>query len=428
MSMPTIPAFTFLPAVYGTSLGLAATGLALLLARVFDVVSDPLIGALSDRTTSRWGRRKPWILAGAIISGYAILRLSQPPAQPTADYLVVWSVLLFVGWTLVQVPYTAWGAELSGDYHQRARITSAREGLAVLGIVAAGAVPFFAARSGRTEQDAFAIIAWMAIILGGPSIIYMLWRVADPLPPPSANPERITYRAALKALRDIGRNRPFVRLLSAWFINGLANGIPAALFLLYLEHVLKADQAQRGILIPVYFVTAIASIPLWLALSRRLGKHRTWCFAMIMTCAAFVWVPLLEPGQVMAFGIISAITGMGFGADVTLPPALQADVVDYDTLRYGKQRAGLLFALWSMATKLALAAAVGITFPALEAYGFSPRGENAGDAIFALAITYSLVPVALKVVAIAMVWTFPIDAKRQIRIRQRLDARAARTA
>jgi len=426
MAMPTIPAFTFLPAVYGASLGLAATGIALLLARIFDVVSDPLIGALSDRTTSRWGRRKPWILLGAVVSGYAIVQLAHPPTQPTAGYLILWSVLLFLGWTFVQVPYTAWGAELSDDYHQRARVTAAREGLAVVGIVAAGAVPVIAAQSGRTEQDAFGIIAWLAVILGGPSILYMLWRVADPLPTAPDRPERMSAAATVKALHGIIRNRPFVRLLSAWFINGLANGIPAALFLLYLEHVLQADQTQRGFLIPVYFVTAIAAIPLWLALSKRFGKHRTWCFAMMITCAAFVWVPLLEPGQVVLFGVIAAITGMGFGADVTLPPALQADVVDYDTLRHGKQRAGLLFALWSMATKLALAAAVGIVFPALDAYGFSPRGDNTADAILALALAYSLLPVALKIFAIAMVWRFPITAERQLRIRARLSARVAR--
>lgn len=426
MAMPTIPAFTFLPAVYGTSIGLAATGLALLIARAFDVITDPLIGAFSDRMATRWGRRKPWILAGGLMSGYAILQLSQPPQQPTAAYLIMWSVLLFVGWTLVQVPYTAWGAELSDDYHQRARITSAREGMAVVGIVAAGAVPLIAAQSGRTEQQAFVIIAWLAVILGGPSVLYMLWRVPDPRPSAAERPLRTSPAALFAACRDIARNRPFLRLISAWFVNGLANGIPASLFLLYLEHVLKADQAQRGILIPVYFVTAIASIPLWLVISKHLGKHRTWSLAMILTCAAFIWVPLLEPGQVVAFGIIAAITGMGFGADVTLPPALQADVVDYDTLRNGKQRAGLLFALWSMATKLALAVAVGTVFPALEAYGFTPRGPNTEQTIFALAIAYSLVPVVLKIIAITMVWNFPITAQRQARIRQRLNARAAR--
>lgn len=426
--MPTIPAFTFLPAVYGASVGLAATGLALLIARAFDVITDPLIGAFSDRTSSRWGRRKPWILVGAILSGYAILRLAQPPAQPTAIYLAIWSSLLFVGWTLVQVPYTTWGAELSEDYYQRARITAAREGMAVVGIVAAGAVPLFAAQSGRSEQDAFMIIAWLAVILGGPSILYMLWRVPDPLPPSSLKPARTSLRDTVTSIRDLLRNRPFARLLTAWFLSGLANGIPASLFLIYLEHVLKADQAQRGILIPIYFVTAIAAIPLWLFVSKHIGKHRAWCMAMILTCAGFIWVPLLSPGDVVAFGIISAITGMGFGADVTLPPALQADVVDYDTWRHRKQRAGLLFALCSMSSKLSLAVAVGTVFPALEMFGFTPRGDNTPDTLLIVAVIYALIPVALKIISIALVWNFPITAKRQARIRKRLDARAARVA
>jgi GPH family glycoside/pentoside/hexuronide:cation symporter len=425
--MPTIPAFTFLPAVYGASVGLAATGLALLIARAFDVVTDPLIGVLSDRTSSRWGRRKPWIFVGALLSGYAILQLAHPPAQPTAVYLAVWSIVLFVGWTLVQVPYTAWGAELSEDYHQRARISAAREGMAVVGIVAAGAVPLFAAQSGRSEQDAFGIIAWLAVILGGPSVLYMLWRVPDPLPPRALKPARTSFSATMGSIRDVVRNRPFARVLTAWFLSGLANGIPASLFLIYLEHVLQADQAQRSILIPVYFVTAIAAIPMWLTISKHIGKHRAWCLAMILTCAAFVWVPLLSPGDVIAFGIISAVTGMGFGADVTLPPALQADVVDYDTLRHGKQRAGLLFALCSMASKLSLAVAVGTVFPALEIFGFSTSGGNTAGTLLLVAVIYALIPVALKIIAIGMVWNFPITAKRQARIRKRLDAREART-
>jgi len=425
-SMPTIPAFTFLPALYGTALGLSATGLALLFARTFDVVTDPLIGALSDRTTLRWGRRKPWILLGAFMSGYAILRLSQPPEQVTVVYLMTWSVLLFVGWTLVQVPYTAWGAELSDDYHERVRITAAREGVTVLGIIAAAGVPLVSAQFGQPEMQSFAIIAWLAVILGGPSIAFMLWRVPDPPLPARAKPKPISYGAAVKAVRDIARNKPFMRLLGAWFVNGLATGIPASLFLLYLEHTLQADQAQRAILIPIYFIAAVISIPLWLALCRQIGKHRTWCLAMIVTCAAFVWVPLLEPGQVILFGIISFITGMGFGADVTVPPALQADVVDYDTLRCGKPRAGLLFALWSMATKLALAVGVGVAFPLLDALGFSPSGSNTPQSLLALAIVYALVPAALKLVALAMVWNFPITATQQRRIRKRLNARAAR--
>jgi Na+/melibiose symporter-like transporter len=423
LAMPTIPAYVFLPAVYGASLGLTATGLALLASRAFDVLTDPLIGALSDRLRTRWGRRKPWIAAGGLIGGFALVMLFRPPADVSVGYLLVWSSLLYLGWTLVAIPYNAWGAELSGDYHQRARITAAREGVMLLGIVAAGAIPAAAAAAGRSENDALALIAWTAALLGLPSFALLLWRVPDAARAPSAP---TAARPDLRAMaRALGSNRPFLRLVAAWFVNGLANGIPSALFLLYLEHGLRASQGARSTLILVYFLAAVAAIPLWLRVSARYGKHRAWCFAMIATCAAFAWVPLLAPGQIAAFAAICLVTGIGLGADLALPPALQADVVDFDSLRHGGSRAGLFFALWSMSTKLALAVAVGLAFPALAAFGFAPGTVNSDRAVVALAVIYAWVPVVLKTSAIALVWAFPITLARQRAIRQRLDRRAA---
>jgi glycoside/pentoside/hexuronide:cation symporter, GPH family len=196
-----------------------------------------------------------------------------------------------------------------------------------------------------------------------------------------------------------------------------------------LQFRLQADQAERGILILVYFLAAVLAIPVWSALSKKYGKHRAWCFAMIITCAAFAWVPLLEPGQVLAFGVVCVVTGMGLGADLALPPALQADVVDFDTLRNRENRAGLFFALWSMVTKLSLALAVGITFPLLAALGFDPKAEsNSETALWSLAVIYAWVPVVLKLVAIALVWAFPITPARQRLMRKRLDRLAMRTS
>lgn len=422
LAMPMIPAFVFLPAFYGAALGLSAAGFALLIARGIDVLVDPIVGILSDRWNTRYGRRKPWIVVGAVIGGIAIVQLFQPPDTVTTAYLIFWSVLLYVGWTLVQIPYTAWGAEFSGDYYQRSRITSAREGVMVVGILAAGAVPAIVSGSGGSEQEAYAAISWMAVLVGGPLIAIMLWRVPDIAPPAQRLSLRKPSASFFLELQKIAKNRPFTRLIAAWFVNGLATGIPASLFLLYLEHALYANATERSMLTLVYFFSAVAAIPLWLVLSKRWGKHRAWCVSMAMACLAFIWVPLLEPGQVIAFGAICVITGMGLGADLSLPPALQADVVDYDTLRSGQHRAGFFFALWSMSTKLAFALAVGIAYPLLDAVGFSPSGDNDANAIFAIAAGYALVPVALKLTTIFMIWGFPITAERQSIIRRRLES------
>ncbi|TVR96747.1 MAG: MFS transporter [Rhodospirillales bacterium] len=420
LAMPTIPVYVFLPTFYADTLGLGltATGAALLLARLFDVITDPTVGYLSDRWRTPLGRRKPWIAVGSVIAAIALVRLFQPPEAVDAGYLVLWAILLYVGWTLVAVPYTAWGAEISGDYHERSRITGSREAAMILGILAAGSVPALVAGLGGDEAMGLAGVAWLAVAVGAPAMVMMLWRVpeAPAAATPVSRPHRDGWRAAVE-------NRPFVRLLTAWFVNGLANGLPAVLFPLYLQHALGAGTVASGVLIFVYFVSGVLAIPLWLRLSRKVGKHRAWCAAMAMACCAFVWVPFLEHGQIGLFFIICVFTGMALGADLALPPAMQADVIDLDRLRTGRQRAGLFFALWSMGYKLALAAAVGLAFPALDLVGFDAGGANTAGAILALTLFYAAVPTGLKVVAIALVWHHPITARRQAIIQRRLATR-----
>jgi Na+/melibiose symporter-like transporter len=148
---------------------------------------------------------------------------------------------------------------------------------------------------------------------------------------------------------------------------------------------------------------------------------------MIANCVAFAPAPLLEPGAASSFAAICVATGLCLGADLALPPAIQADVVDEDSAAGGEGRAGLYFALWGMATKLALALAVGIAFPLLDLAGFVPGTPGAPGAApggFALAALYAWLPVALKLAAIAAMWRFPIDAERQARLREVIRSRA----
>jgi glycoside/pentoside/hexuronide:cation symporter, GPH family len=420
VSLPTIPVYIHLPALYGVELGLglAATGLILLAARAFDTVADPLIGSLSDRFGFRGNHRKPWIAAGAVIAGFGLFRLLNPPASVDGWYLLFWAVVLYAGWAMVSIPYSAWGAELSSDYDERTRITSWREGTALLGIVAAGVLNVITASLGWLERESIGALAWMAII-GGVVVFPLMFRMVPESRSAAAISARAEHGGWRRGLASLAGNRPFVRLLAAWFLNGLANGIPAALFFLYLEHGLGAGARERSLFVLIYFVAAVAAIPLWQRLSSRLGKHTAWCWAMFAACAAFAAVPLIPAGGFVAFALVCAITGMALGADLVLPPAIQADVIDYDALRTGRARAGLQFALWAMSTKLALAAAIGLALPAVEALGFDPAAPDA-TGTFALVVIYALVPVVIKTMAIALVWAFPLTARKHAVIRRGL--------
>jgi glycoside/pentoside/hexuronide:cation symporter, GPH family len=421
VALPTIPVYILLPPFYGIELGLglATTGFVLLGARLFDTVSDPIIGMLSDRLSFRGNHRKPWIASGAVIAGAGLYMVLNPPAGIGAGYLLGWSLLLYAGWTMVSVPYMAWGAELSADYNERTRITAWREGVGLLGLVGAGALISFATSMGWSEADSTGALAVFAIVLGVIAFPIMLYLV--PEKPGAPTLRRSTMHGTpSQALRTLVRNKPFARLLAAWFLNGLANGVPAALFFIYLEHGLGADVQQRPLFILIYFVAAVVAIPAW-----KFAKHRTWCGAMALAATAFATVPWIGQGDLLAFGVVCVITGLALGADLVIPPAIQADVVDYGALQSGEARTGLLFALWGMSTKLALALAVGLSLPGLEIAGFSPEtpGEEGRRA---LAVIYALGPAVIKLTVIALIWRFPLTAEKHGVIRRALDRREAR--
>ena len=422
IALPTIPVYINIPTLYGIELGLglATVGFVLLAARIFDTISDPIIGVLSDRFNIRGARRKPWIAIGAIIAAAGLFKVLNPPLAANGSYLLLWCVVLYAGWTLVAVPYLTWGAELSGAYNERVRITSWREGTALIGILCAGAVSAAAPSLGWSEREAIGNIAWLAIILGAIVIPVMLWVVPDK-GVPKITTKRLKTTQFLANFRTIFQNHPFLLLLSAWFLNGLANGIPAALFLIYLEHGLGASDEVRPLFIFIYFLAAVAAIPFWIAVSRVLGKHRAWCWAMIAASTAFIMVPFLPPGSFIIFTAICVITGMALGADLALPPAIQADVVDYDRWRFSQERAGVLFAIWGMSTKLSLAVAVGLALPGLDAMGFDPTAPTTSGITY-LVVIYSLAPVVIKMLAIALVWRFPLNVKKHEIIRRRLES------
>ena len=415
-----VPLFIFLPAFYAQNRGLSleAVGFALLLARLWDALSDPLVGMLSDRTRTRFGRRKPWLFAGIPITCLAVYMLFVPPEGADTLHLFGWSMLLYLGWTMVQLPYAAWGAELTSAYHERSRITAFREGMLVLGTLLAAGMPAIisAAGGGEDTGTVLTVLAFFLIVALPVSII--LAAAIMPERPLAATRQHFSANWRTGTALLLG-NKPFLRLILAYLLNGLANGLAATLFVLFVDKGLGIPEKTDGLLL-IYFLAGILSIPAWLAVSHRAGKHRTWIAAMLVNSAIFVLVPFLGPGDYFAFLIICIGTGFCLGADLVLPPSMQADVVDVDTAEGGGSRAGIYFALWGMATKLALALAVGIAFPVLDAAGFDANGSNDTSALLTLALLYGAAPVVLKLVAIAIMHGFPLTEARQADLHRRI--------
>ncbi|WP_255414644.1 MFS transporter [Spiribacter halobius] len=406
-----IPMYVFLPGFYSETLGLGAVGVALLVARLWDVVTDPLIGSLGDRLQTRWGRRRPLIAAGTpllLVSAWALFR---PPEDVTLVYLLGWGLAAYLGWTLMSLPYTAWGAELSEDYDERASLTASREGFMIAGTLLAVAWPALIG-AGRADAATLAGLAWVLAICLPLAVVLTLSRV----PEHRFTSHPVGWHAGWALLRD---NRPFLRLVSAYVMNGMANGLPAALFTLFVAHVLAARD-WTGVLLLAYFIAGVAALPAWLWFSRRVGKHRAWAVSMLWNCLVFAWVPFLGAGDTWLFLAICVLSGVSVAVDMALPAAIQADLVDVDTARGGGRRTGLYFGIWNVATKLALALAVGVAFPALEWFGFDATQPANGEGTLALALFYGGLPILFKLAATALVWNFPHDRAAHASTRERV--------
>ncbi|MFB2551551.1 MFS transporter [Ensifer soli] len=411
-----LPLYALVPTYYTETIGLpiAAVGWVLLAIRLFDALTDPATGYVADRIAPSFGRRRSLFALSLPLCALSALMLYWPPADAGLGYLGGWGLVLSLAFTLATVPYSAWGAELLADYHGRTGVTATREALTLLGTLVAIALPFAIG----FEQPGFSGLAMLGLLIAVLLPVFglvALWRVPEP-----ANATRAPLPLGA-ALRALAANRPFLRLIAAFLLNGLANGIPATMFLYFVSARLALPD-WRGPLLFLYFLCGVAGVPLAVFVARRLGKHRAWALAMIGACLVFALSPLLAPGSLGGFAAICAVTGVCLGFDLALPASIQADVIDADTADSGEQRSGFYFAAWGLATKLALALSAGLVFPVLSAAGFdpAPSAQNDATALFWLALLYAWVPIALKAMAIALMWNFPLDERVQAALRARI--------
>lgn len=410
LAVMALPFYVMVPTFYAQNLGLSAAGLGLvlLLIRIFDALSDPVVGWLSDRTFLRMGRRRSFFIVFVPLTAFCAYKVFWPPADADLFYLGLWGAALSFCYTGVTLPYTAWGAELSPDYDGRSVVSAFREGATLVGTLLAVVLPFVVGLDQTEGVHGLAAVALLVVILLPLTAMVAIWKVPEP-----ANFSRQRLRL-VAGLRLLAGNRPFKRLIAAFFLNGFANAIPATLFLYFVSERLGLPEL-RGPFLFLYFACGMIGVPVAVALARRVGKHRAWCGAMIAACLIFGLSGFLEQGDGVAFGIICALTGVLLGFDLALPPAIQADVIDHDTVISGEQRSGLYFAAWGLATKLSLAVSAGLVFPALEWSGFSTAGgtEQAPGALSILSGLYAWLPILPKLAAIALMWNFPLGRDEQ---------------
>lgn len=453
------PLSIWIPAHYSGGLGisLATVGTILMLARLTDVVTDPLVGELSDRFRSRFGRRKPWLIAGTPLMMLGVYNLFMPPVGVGIFYFLIWLSIFFLGATMIALPHRAWGAELSPDYHQRSRVTAAREVYVLLGLMLAAAVPMVVelrADGGAGVSEVFSTL-WSDAIgafsgdfrekavvdratLTGPVLAGLAWTVMLVLPlcvaiavilvkEPAAIIEK---RPSLKeGLRLVLKNGPMLRVLLIVLLVHFGESFRNAVSLFFIRDIVGVPTIGAAYFF--YFIAGLGAIPFWLWLGRTIGKHRAFMCTLITVATVSGANLLLDYGDYLPFFLLFIIKGFCFGGLQFLPFAMLADVVDVDAARSGGRRAGTYFAFLGFTEKIAIAFGTGVSLIIVGELGFDASGGVAASTeigVLALRLVYCLGPIFFYGLALKMIWSYPLTPARHARLRASMERRAARLA
>ena len=382
LAFAALPLYVHVPRYYAGVAGmeLAVLGFILLGARLLDAGIDPWLGWLADRLP------RPAMLAAALVPfALGFVALLNPPAEYAAGWLLGALVLTYLGFSGATVAYQAWGAEVGQDSALRTRLTAAREGFGLLGVVLAATLPSLLA----AELDAgIARLSWVLpplLLVAGLATFGAV---------PAGGAGRPPAQPLWPSLRRVFADPAFRRLLLVFVANGIAAALPATLFLFFVADVLQREAAS-GPLLALYFLAGAASLPGWVRLAARIGRVGSWLAAIGLAVAAFAGAGLLGPGDLAGFALICLLSGLALGADLVLPAAIAADL----GRRLGQE--GACFGVWNLVAKLNLALAAGLALPLLGALGYVP-GSGAG--LPALTFAYALLPLAFKALAGGLLW------------------------
>jgi len=416
-----LPIVVYLPPFYGHDMGLSLSvvGTVFMLARFWDVFTDPVLGMVSDRFPSRWGRRRHWIVLSAPILIGAAYMLFMPSPPVTWMYLAGWMFILYIGWTLITISHMSWGAELSEDYDERSTIQGVREFLLIFGMFTVLALPAIieqvsdAAAAGPAK---IAAMGWFIIILLPITIGLAVWLTPEF---PSKAHQQIPWK---RAWAIIAKNRLLQRVLVADLLVNIAPAITGSLYIFFASYVMELPKSA-SLLLLVYFIAGFVGIPAWIRMSHWAGKHKTLAIAMVYGAITLPLVVFFPRGEFWWLFIGNSLYGVAYGAGSFLLRSIMADVIDTDYLETGQRRTGLYYSLLSMTAKVGAALAVGITYPLLDLIQFKPGGENSPETLNQFMAMYVTLPAIVMLAAAVVMWRFPLDRAAQQDLRRRIEER-----
>ena len=405
----------------------ALAGTALLTGKLtWDAVNDPLIGWFSDRTRSRWGRRRPYLLFGALPLGLTTWLLYSMPSGMTgakAFLVVLFSYLLFdTMHTLVSTAYSALSPELTYDYDERTSLITVRMVFTVLGYIlgAAATTPIAGVLKGvlGSEKAGYSGMGAVLGLIALTTVLVTAFGVKEPrrlAAKPSAIPP---WRSVLLTFR----NRPFMQLMAAQFFSSFSFTLLTSLLAYFVEY--QMDMASQ---LPFLMLTLLGAIGLflfpWKAVSDRINKGPSYALGLLIASLAVICSFFLpHRPSVWLYGI-AFVAGLGFSAQWVFPWSMMPDVVEIDQAMTGERREGMYYGMWAFLGKFTGALGIAVSGWALKLYGYVPNAAQTDHALLGIRLFFGVVPSVVLILSLPLLFWYPITRASHARLRAQLEGK-----
>ena len=399
-----------LPAFFAEVHGfeISVIGIIIFLSKLIDVMTDPLVGWLNDKN---FFPRKVFLIIGGVLSGLALTQLFLNQDIDQEIFLLVWLSILYLGWTMFQIPYLSIGYDLEKNYFLRTKLSATREFFILLGLFCSLGIPMFFSISNEKLLENIVFIATLFGLMG---LILFCSLIPENK---RTNEKKIKFK---KVIKNLKKNIYFSKIFLVLVVNNLANVFPMVLFAFFITYVLGGDDSNRQTTLFFYFLFAIMGVPFWTIISKKYGKKEVWSLSLFMSAMFFLLVFFLEDGNFVFFIIISCITGFCLGADLIIPPSIQADITDWHRSKFGEDISGVLFSIITFLNKFAFAVVSIFVFGIMGVLDFDTDGEINTNVRLFIIISYALAPILLKLLAAYLLVNFKLKENELQKIQKKI--------
>lgn len=403
---------------------LAAVGIAFMAVRLIDIVFDPLLGIAMDHTRTRIGRFRPWLALSAPVLILASIAIYFPPQGVGTFYLIVWLLVVYLGFSMLTLSQAGWGATLVAEYHQRSNVYGWIQAVGVLGAVGVLLVPDLLASFWKTVpvkgvplMGAFVL---GSIVLGAGITTLFAFE-------PDREAEGNTERFGIRDYWPLIKRPETLRLVCTDLFCTLGPAITAPLYLFFFEQARGYTPSQANYLLLIYILAGLAAPAAWSQVAHHFGKHQTIRIASICYVIAQGTLVSLPSAHLVAMSFAMFTVGFIASSFGFLVRAMVADVSDEVLLETGKDRTAMLYAFVTSTTKIGGTLSVGVAYVILPLFGFVAKQGvvNTADALWGLKACYLLPPVICVLIGGLAMWGYKLDEKRHSEIRLALSARDA---